>query len=877
MQIDYARRKFYFSRKLKQPVPNGSLPWLKMYVNKILTLFLLVCLWQPVKLCAQKKSVLDRHVAINLRADSIINVLAELQVRTHINFSFDPDQLRPYHTPPLHFTNAPLTIVLHKIFKGTPLSFSLVGNDIVITRSKPQLWTIHGHIRDRSDGEELVGATVYIPKLKVGVITNQYGFYSLSVPEGTYDILISTLGYETQQKTIVLNHDFELESELSEQSKLLQEIEIKQTVTPNPLLQNEQNFSPKTLDLKAYYAGEMDVVKALQMQNGIKAISEGSSGLFIRGGNSDQNLILLDEAVVYNPSHLYGLVSVFNPDAINNLQVYKDYIPSNFGGRLSSVIVNRMAEGNTKEFHVNGGINLMSARIAAEGPIVKDKGSFIIAFRRSLLDVFRNKFKLFNPNSVYYDLNAKANYRLNKNNNVYFSVYAGKDRLLSENSFRNDWGNITSTLRWNHIFNSRLFLNVSAIYSNYSNLLDLNADTLSQKSQWSTGVKDFTLKADYTFYKSPVNLIKFGLSSTYHQFIPGQTKNKEINQFNIARAQSVESAIYYNQEVSFGKFFELNYGLRLGMFRNAEERLDVFDPQGNRLQQYDYKTFINPEPRINLSYLLNNQKRIYITYNRNYQYLQLVQNSTLAFSSLEPWIPASATIAPQYADFFSAGYRYATEGYLFSTSAYYKKMSNQLELVGHAQIIQNPDIRSQLKAGKSDAYGFEAELTKTTGKFTGSLAYTYSRAFRTIRDINSGNRFAANYDIPHEMKLTATYVFNKQFSVQSFFTYSTGRPLTLPVGYYQHDGINVPIFEGRNTSRFPDFSRLDISAQYNFESAISRKRALASTVSVGIYNLYNRKNPLYYNLTPNASTNTQKSSLEYAFGFFPWIAYSFKF
>jgi hypothetical protein len=844
-------------------------------VNKIFALLLFVCLVQTGKLYAQKGTILEQQISIDLKADSLIKVLSRLQRSNQVIFSFDPDLLRTYQTPALHFVNTPMAAVLKRIFKGTPLTFALIGNNIVITRSKPAVWVIHGHVHNIQDGEVLVGATVYIPELKTGVTTNQYGFYSLSVPAGTYDVLISSVGYETQQKNIYFNQPVEMETELTPQTKLLHEIEVKQKLTPNPLLQNEQNYSPEALAKISYYAGETDVVKALQMQNGIKSISEGSSGMFIRGGNSDQNLILLDEAVVYNPSHLYGLVSVFNPDAINHIQVYKDYIPANFGGRLSSVLVNRMAEGNNKEFHLNGGISMMSARISAEGPIVKDKGSFIIAFRRSLLDLFRNKFKLFNPNSVYYDINAKANYRLNKNNSVYYSVYAGQDKLLSENSFRNDWGNLTSTLRWNHIFNSRLFLNTSAIYSNYSNLLDLNADTLSQKSQWSTGVKDITIKADYTFYSSPVNLIKFGLSSTYHQFIPGQTKNKENNEFNIAKDKSIESAVYFNQEFSFGHSFELNYGLRIGMFQNAQERLDIFDPQGNRIKKNDYKTFINPEPRINVSYLLSDKQRFFITYNRNFQYLQLVQNSTLAFSSLEPWIPASGTIAPQHSDLFSAGYRYSPGSYSFSMNTYYKKLSNQLDLIGHAQIIQNPDIRNQLKAGKSDVYGIELEINKTEGKFTGSLAYTYSRAFRTIQGINDGNRFAANYDIPHELKLNASYVFNKQFSVQTFFTYATGRPLTLPVGYYKHDGINIPIFEGRNTSRFPDYSRWDISGQYHLKTPLSRKRSLSSTVSAGIYNLYNRKNPLYYHLNTGPQS-VQTSSLEYAFGFFPWVAYSFK-
>ncbi|RZM03157.1 MAG: hypothetical protein EOO88_56690, partial [Pedobacter sp.] len=383
--------------------------------------------------------------------------------------------------------------------------------------------------------------------------------------EGDYQLLISHTGYATEEKIVQLAGNVQEEIELNIQSRNLEEVVIRQSlVTPNPILMNEQNFTVKQLNNAAYYAGETDVLKRLQMQNGIKAITEGSSGLFVRGGNSDQNLILLDEAVVYNPSHLYGLVSVFNSDAVNNLQVYRDYMPANFGGRLSSVIVNRMAEGNSKEYHVNGGINFMSARIAAEGPIVKEKGSFIVAYRRSLLDVFQSRFKLFNPNSVYYDINAKANYKLDKDNSVFYSIYLGKDNLLSENSYTNTWGNLTSTLRWNHIFNSRVFLNFSAIYSNYSNHLDLNADTLSQKSQWNTGVKDLTFKADYTYYHSPSNQIKFGISTIFHRFIPGEMSGQNDFVFDISRDKSIESAVYYSQQIELNKSFELNYGLRLG-------------------------------------------------------------------------------------------------------------------------------------------------------------------------------------------------------------------------------------------------------------------------------------------------------------------------
>lgn len=824
----------------------------------------------------QTGNILNTQVSLNIQKDSLIKVLHTLELKAGCSFAFEPEQLRNKIVPSFRFVQTPLQTVLEKILFGTRLGYKVIGNDIVIVPAKPDTWTISGHVRDLANGEEMIGAAVYIPELGVGVNTNQYGFYSISVPEGNYQLLVSNTGYQTKAQNIRLEKNLQLEIEIALKTNRLEEVEIRKSkITPDPVLLNEQNIQVKQLEGTSYYAGETDVVKRLQMENGIKTMSEGSSGMFIRGGNADQNLILLDEAIVYNPSHLYGLVSVFNPDVVNNVQIYKDYIPANFGGRLSSVVVNRMGEGNNKEFHLNGGISLMSARLAAEGPIIKDKGSFVVAFRRSLLDVFNNKFKLFSPSSVYYDINAKANYRPDQNNSIFYSVYAGQDKLMSENSYTNKWGNLTSTLRWNHIFNPRVFQNISLIYSDYSNLLDLNADTLSQKTQWNTGVRDLTLKTDYTYYLSPANQIKFGVSGIYHVFSPGEIKGAPADEFNIAKDKSLEAAVYYNQQIYLNRSFELNYGLRLGLFKNIEDRNNIFDDQGNRIKVHEIKVFVNPEPRINLSYLPAARQRIFLTYNRNFQYLQLIQNSTLAFSSLEPWIPASKIIKPQQSDYFALGYRYAPKEYILSFNTYYKLLDHQLDLIDHAQIIKNPEIRSQLRAGKSRAYGFEVELTKSEGRFSGTLAYSYSRVFRKINDINFGAEFIANYDIPHELKITARYDLTKQLSIQSFFTYSTGRPLTLPVGYYQHDGVNVPIFENRNTSRFPDFSRLDLSAQYQFQTRIFGKRPLAHTISVGTYNLYNRKNPLYYHLN-SSSFEAEKSNIEYGFGFYPWVAYSFK-
>lgn len=839
-------------------------------------LFLCLTLFPFTALFPQQSAKLRRNYTFNLPADSLTATLRRVTAHTGATFAYDPEQLRHKRNPDLHFVQVPLEEILGKILSGTGLGFSPVARDIVIAPEPEKTWSIHGHIRDAASGEELIGAIVQIPALGVGISTNQYGFYSISVPQGVHELFISYSGYQAQRRRITLDRNLQEEIELSLQPRILEEVVIrKSSVSPNPILMNEQNVTVKQLSSVAYYAGETDVMKRLQMQNGIRSITEGSSSLFVRGGNSDQNLILLDEAVVYNPSHLYGLISVFNSDVVNNIQVYRDYMPANFGGRLSSVIVNRMTEGNNKEYHVSGGINPMSVRVAAEGPIVKEKGSFMAAYRRSMLDVFRNKFKLFNPNSVYYDINAKANYRLDSENAVFYSVYLGKDNLRSENSYINTWGNLTSTFRWNHIFNSRVFLNVSAIYSDYSNLLDLNADTLSEKSQWRTGIKDLTVKADYTYYRSPTNQIKFGLSGIYHRFTPGEMDDKSDFEFNIARDRSVETAIYFTQEIGLSKSFELNYGLRLSYFGNSETKNNLFDNNGNRIDKKESVSFFRPEPRINISFLPSEAQRVFLTYNLNYQYLQLVQNSVLAFSSLEPWIPASASIRPQSASQVALGYRYSPDGYDFQFSTYYKYFTNQLELAGHAQIIRNPAVRQQLLPGYSRAAGLETEISRSEGRFTGTVAYTYSRVYRQQAGINSGARYVANYDIPHELKFNAKMDFNNGLSVQSAFVYSTGRPLTLPVGYYQHDGLNIPIYEGRNTSRFPDFHRLDLSAQYRLQTRIKGKRSMAHVFSAGVYNVYNRKNPLYYRMIAPTATEGA-NTIEYGFGCYPWIAYSFK-
>jgi hypothetical protein len=850
----------------------------RVLTMRIAFFFIALIFFSSAASFGQTSRTLNQVISVSFQQDSLSQALLKLQNKINGDFAYDPSIIPKSKLITQNFVNVSVGRVLDQLLSGTGLTYTTVGKAVIIVKKKPQIFTIDGHVRDKASGEELIGASIYIPSLHTGAVTNQYGFYSISIPKGDYKLVITNLGYETSTVDVTLNSNITLDHELSVRIYTLKEVNIDPNITDSIYAQTSaKNVPTNLLNRLPYYAGEVDVIKALQMQSGIKAITEGSSGLFVKGGNSDQNVITLDEAMIYNPSHLFGLVSIFNSDAIKNIKIYDDHMPASFGGRLSSVVDVRMADGNNKEFHVNGGASLLSLKVAAEGPIKKETGSFLIAFRRSLLDLLSQNFKIVNPNSTYYDLNVKTNYQLDTNNRIFYSFYFGDDRLFSENSYTNRWGNITSTFRWNHEFNRRLFFNLSAIYSNYKNLLDVNADTLSEKYLWKTGIKDLSLKGDFTFYKSPSSQIQFGGISTMHRVTPGEAANAYPGNFNIPRDQALESALYISHQLSFKNILQLNWGLRAGFFHNAEERTDLFDANGNKLNKKDYYSFLGLEPRFYFSLLLNRYQRVHATYDRNYQYLQLIQNNELAFSSLETWMPSSKLTKPQKADYWSVGYDYFPDRYKIQVDLYYKRMYNQLAFINHTQVIENPSIRKQLASGMSQAYGINVHVSKAVENFKGDISYSFSRVFRKINQVNNDKRFPAHYDIPHDLKITMSYSLTDKFSINSFFNYSTGRAVTLPVGYYQQEGIQVPIFEDRNGSRFPDFHRLDLSGQYYVSSKVG-KRVLTSIFSAGIYNAYNRKNPLFYRVKQSPVTGSPTGNLfEFVSGTIPWIAYSFKF
>jgi hypothetical protein len=825
--------------------------------------------------CAQNQEVAGQRITITFRQDSLSTALGKLQQAISGDFAYDPAIIPRNKLITGAYTHVSLSAILEQVLFGTGLTYNIVGGAVVLCKKKPVSYTIDGHVTDASSGEELIGASIYLPTLRTSAISNQYGFYSLTVPEGDYEVIATSLGFARSVKTVHLNSNRSINHALNPRSMNLNEVEVETLQNPDNW-HGERNLPTELLNRLPYYAGEVDVVKALQMQNGVKAMTEGGAGLFVRGGNADQNLITLDEAMVYNPSHLFGLVSVFNNDAIKQIQLYNDYIPANYGGRLSSVLDIRMADGNNREFHVKGGVSLLTAHLAVEGPLKKETGSFLLTARRSLIDLLHQNFRALNSSSSYYDLNAKANYQLNSRNKLYYSLYFGDDHLISKNSYNNKWGNVTSTFRWNHELNSRIFFNLSAVYSNYNNLLDVNADTLSEKYHWKTGIEDFSLKGDFTFFKSPGSEIKFGALGTYHNFIPGKVTDAFPEYYNIPGDISYESAVYFSHRWALSDKIQLNYGLRAGSFHNGEERRDVFDSDGNQIEAREHSTYYGLEPRLYLSYLLPNGNRLHATYNRCLQYLQLVQNSELTYSSLETWIPASASTRPQRSDYWSLGYDHSARRYTASFSLYYKKLANQPDLLNHSQVIRNPAIRNMLTSGISKGFGAELSLYVQMDKLALDAGYSYSRVYKTISGINNGERFRANYDVPHEFKTNQSWTPVQQLTLSTSFTISSGRVATLPVGYFVQDGINVPLFEGRNRSRFPVSHRLDFEARLllsrNKEKDESGYRHV---VSAGVYNVYNRKNPLFYRIaqTPDEYNDPFVSSA----GILPWVAYSFAF
>ena len=769
-------------------------------------------------------------------------------------------------------------------------------------------FTLSGTIIDANSNETLIGVNVVIPELKTGVTTNEYGFYSITLPKGIYSVQISYLGYQNIEESINLNQNTKNNFNLYSNETALKEVVITGNKTKIDIKKPEMSvnkLSISAIKKMPVVLGEVDVLKSILLLPGVTNAGEGASGFNVRGGGADQNLILLDEATIFNSSHVFGFFSVFNPDAIKDLKLYKGGIPARYGGRASSVLDIYQKDGNSKSFHLNGGIGLISSRILAEGPLVKNKGSFLIGGRSSYAHLFLKLSEEQKNNSAYfYDLNTKLSYKLDSNNSVYLSGYFGRDVFSLNKSFSNIFGNSTLNLRWNHLFSEKLFSNLSLIYSDYYYGLDLDFIGF----QWDSGIKNYNIKYDFKNYISDKFKLNYGLNGIYYEFNPGTIKpsNLEsgINFDQLDKKYAFEPAVYINADHELSNKIALSYGLRYSMFyRLGQSTVNIYENNNPvifnpDLQIYEKATPIGTtiydknkviesynylEPRFSLAYQINDDQSIKASYNRIVQYLQLISN-TSSPTPLDVWTPSDSFIKPQIADQVALGYFKNLENGMYSleVETYYKEVQNRLDYIDGADLIANKAIEQVILNGQLRSYGLEIMFRKNEGKFNGWVSYTLSKSEqqtpgRTALEtgINNGQWYNSVYDKLHNIAITSSYTLNEKWSFGANFALQSGQPVTYPVGQYEYLGITVPSYGLRNKNRLLAYHHLDIAATLTPKS--NKDRQWKGEWVFSIYNLYNRKNAASINFRQNVDTGSNEAIKTSIFGIIPAVSYNFKF
>lgn len=755
--------------------------------------------------------------------------------------------------------------------------------------SQPLL-SINGTVKDASSGEVLIGASMFLLENAQKItLTNSYGFFSITAIPGNYQLIAQFAGFKSDTLSINLNGNQTLTIKLQPIGRELAEVVVstrkKNELVSRPLM-GVQKLSVKEMNNVPVIFGEKDVLKTIQLLPGVKSAGEGNSGFYVRGGAADQNLILLDEATVYNASHLLGFFSSFNSDAIKDLTLYKGAMPAEYGGRLASVVDVKMIDGNNQSFHASGGIGLISSRLNLEGPLVKDKSSFILSGRRTYADVFLglSRDSSIRDNSLYfYDFNVKANYIINKKNRLFLSGYFGRDKLGFGRTFGIDYGNSTATLRWNHIFNGRLFLNNSLIYSNYNYNIEIKSgvNNIVIKSK----IEDIALKTDFQYFINNDNKINFGTQITQHLLSPGivdAAANSSFNSLKLPVKKALEAAAYFNHEYAPNANLRINYGIRFTSFSLlGPGTFNTYDSAGNILQSIiktdnsSVKTYFNPEPRFSASWLLNPLSSIKASYTRNVQNLHLLSNSA-AINPTDIWIPSSLQVKPEIADQISLGY-YANDKQLafdFFVEAYYKWMQNQVDYKNGAQLRANENVESQLLFGTGRAYGLEWFLKKKTGKLTGWISYTLARTERSVAGINNRNWYPARQDQTHNIAIVGIYQTNSRWTISANWVYNTGNAVTFPSGKYRLNGQNVYYYTERNGYRFPDYHRLDLAATLKNKPKHGRE----GSWTFSLYNVYGRENT--YSIEFKDDPNSPEKTIAEQTALFKWvpsITYNFKF
>lgn len=795
-----------------------------------------------------------------------------------------------------------------KLFYKLFLIFLLLGiSETLIAQTKAEKYTLSGYIRDANTGEDLIGATVKVKQLGSGAATNVYGFFSLTIPKGFYTFEISYIGYQTQIDSFDLNTSKTLNFSLNTSDQVLDEFVVsatKEDENVTKVQMSVEKMSISTIKEIPQLLGEADVIKSIQLRPGVTSVGEGASGFNVRGGNIDQNLILLDEAPVYNSSHLFGFFSVFNPDAIKDVTLYKGGIPSKYGGRLSSVMDVRQRDGNDKRLSATGGIGLLFSRLTLEGPIVKDKVSFLVSGRRSYADLFLKFTEDFKDNQAFfYDLNAKVSWKINDKNRVFTSGYFGKDVFGFGEQFKMKWGNATGTVRWNHIISAKHFMNITGVYSDYSYALGVPSGTAA--FEWTSRIINMEAKANFTYFLSPKLTLEYGAEYQNYEFSPGAVKplgdESIFTPFEVQREYAHMPSIFIGAEQEVTKKLKVQYGLRYTHYFNVgEQDINIYKDglPTSELEIVDIKHYDKGEtvadygglePRISANYVLSKKHSVKASYQRTKQYMHLISNTTSA-TPIDIWKPAGYYVEPSEADQYVLGYfrNFKKNVYELSVEGYYKDMRNLVDYRNGAELLLNETIETELLTGNGESFGLEFMINKKKGNLTGWIAYTLSKTTMTVpgfstptykdvaNGINGGQPYATNWDKTHDLTIVAMYDLNDKWKLSGNFIFMTGRPATYPNGGYVWDGKVLPDYRTRNASRIPSTHRLDISATYKLDSKNER---LKHSIAFGLYNAYGNKNPysIYFAPSDDNPLLTQAKQLSIIGIPVPFITYNFKF
>ena len=814
---------------------------------------------------------LDRKISLDVKNMPLGEVLQQIARKGEIRFSYSSNSIPIHQNISYRCRLKPVRNVLNEILDSRGIEWIEVENQIILKKRPDQqnksaktgrtlpVHVISGYLRENLTGEALIGVNVVTGGLGTGTTTNEYGFYSLSLSQGTHDVVFSYLGFGEDSRTFDLQKDTVISIDLHETSLGMREVVIHardNEQLPAVNRPGDFNFSGATLDRLPGFAGDVDVLKALQLMPGIRSYGDGSSLYYVRGGNNDQNLLMIDEATIYNPSHLFGFYSVLAPDAVNDMEIYKGDFPARYGGRASSVINITAREGNMKHFSFGGNLGPYASSLTFEGPIVKEKASFLISGRLSTLNWLNyfvddaGSFDLY-----FFDINAKINVKPTRKDRLFLTFFTGRDRF---NRFTNSvyrtygisWDNLAATLRWNHLFNPKLFSNTTLCFSSYDYSLYLSSD---RKSYWQSSIGNFTLKSDFTWFLNPMNTLRAGMAVSRYHSNPGnitqQGDEDQLEVREVAKYTSMEYLLYLSNEQTIGNRLSLNYGIRLPVWQNfGPTSVYFFDANFTPIdtvtigKNTSYDIFLSPEPRLSVGFAIDKSSSLKVSYSRTTQFMQQLSNATGPFTSLEVWAPAGPNIQPLKTDQVTLGYflKFASARFFFSAEGFYKYFRNHIDYTDHANLLYNPLLEGELRFGKAWAYGLELMLRKQAGKLSGWVGYTWSRTRMETPGVNGGNPYPASFDSPHNICIFLSYDTRKRWSFSANWLFMTGNPITSPVGFYQYNGYSVPYYGEKNNDRLPDYHRLDLSVIYRLNKPENRFR---HSLAVTLYNAYGRANP----------------------------------